>query len=389
MLFTLLFNNNMKHMILHHAPMRIAWILMLMLWMLTPAALLAQSTDISLSKNSDFSTADRSFFFGEVIYVRVLAPRVNHLILDKNELNLSAVQGGEAIENRLVYQGDDLYTGVLDLSVLNASVTDWEVEIRLEDDNERELREKIRITITQSADTGTGDGDDTEDGDDAGTGDGDDTGTADGGDSGTGGDTDTGDDSDMGTGDGGDTGSGDGDDTGNGADNGAQALMVAGVIEAIRTHTITVSEMVFSVGAETVIRNENETVIPYSWLRVGAQVTISGIQQGADTPEAAQITLHLGAGVYFQLYQNYPNPFQEETSIQLEIFENGPVNTKVVVFDATGRAVAVLVDQALTTGRYVVEWRPEAAGRRLASGVYFCRVSVGAFVQTKKMILSR
>jgi hypothetical protein len=48
-----------------------------------------------------------------------------------------------------------------------------------------------------------------------------------------------------------------------------------------------------------------------------------------------------------------------------------------------GRAVAVLVNERKPAGSFQVEWN--AAG--LPSGVYFCRLQAGGFVETRKLIL--
>jgi hypothetical protein len=58
---------------------------------------------------------------------------------------------------------------------------------------------------------------------------------------------------------------------------------------------------------------------------------------------------------------------------------------KLGIYDILGREVAVLVDEKKAPGRYEARW--DAAG--LPSGVYFCRLTVGAFVGTTKMLLMR
>jgi hypothetical protein len=58
---------------------------------------------------------------------------------------------------------------------------------------------------------------------------------------------------------------------------------------------------------------------------------------------------------------------------------------KLTVYDMLGRQVSVLVDETKAPGRYEVTF--EAA--RLASGVYFCRLSAGSRVATRKMLIMR
>ncbi|MFC2139025.1 S8/S53 family peptidase [Bacteroidota bacterium] len=90
----------------------------------------------------------------------------------------------------------------------------------------------------------------------------------------------------------------------------------------------------------------------------------------------------------FSLSQNYPNPFNPTTTIQYTIPSAGIrsiVSTKLEVYDLLGRVVATLVDETQTAGTYNVTF--DAA--HLPSGVYFYRLQVGSFNQTRKMILLR
>jgi len=85
----------------------------------------------------------------------------------------------------------------------------------------------------------------------------------------------------------------------------------------------------------------------------------------------------------YVLEQSYPNPFNPSTVIEYQIPARSHVTLKV--YDAVGREVAVLVDEEKPAGRYPVTWD---AGT-LPSGVYFCRITAGAFMHTRKMVLMR
>ncbi|HTO94572.1 MAG TPA: T9SS type A sorting domain-containing protein, partial [Bacteroidota bacterium] len=82
-----------------------------------------------------------------------------------------------------------------------------------------------------------------------------------------------------------------------------------------------------------------------------------------------------------QLAQNYPNPFNPATVLSYQL----PVasNVRLAVYDILGREVAVLVNERKASGSH--EARFDATG--LASGVYLYRLTAGAFVQTRSMIL--
>ncbi|UCE17543.1 MAG: thrombospondin type 3 repeat-containing protein [Gemmatimonadota bacterium] len=85
----------------------------------------------------------------------------------------------------------------------------------------------------------------------------------------------------------------------------------------------------------------------------------------------------------FVLLENYPNPFNPETTIDLALPERHHVS--VVVYNTLGEVVKVLVDEELDSGYYSVIW--DAAG--LPSGVYFYRLEAGQFTATKRMVLMK
>lgn len=83
----------------------------------------------------------------------------------------------------------------------------------------------------------------------------------------------------------------------------------------------------------------------------------------------------------FNLYPNYPNPFNPVTSIRFDIPKQSHVH--IVVHDVLGRAVETLVDSPLQAGSYLIHWR----GTQFASGVYFVQCQAGEFKQTQRMLL--
>jgi len=85
----------------------------------------------------------------------------------------------------------------------------------------------------------------------------------------------------------------------------------------------------------------------------------------------------------FALYQNYPNPFNPSTVIKYTLPTAS--NVKLEVFNVTGEKVTTLVEGFKNEGYYEVNFN--ASG--LPSGLYLYRISAGAFVQTRKMILLR
>jgi C1A family cysteine protease len=88
------------------------------------------------------------------------------------------------------------------------------------------------------------------------------------------------------------------------------------------------------------------------------------------------------------LEQNYPNPFNGTTSIFYSIGESCDVEIRI--YDPAGRAIKVLERTHRAPGRYSVLWNgSDGAGRGVASGVYFCRIKAGKFLQTNKIVYLR
>ncbi|HMQ70565.1 MAG TPA: T9SS type A sorting domain-containing protein, partial [Ignavibacteria bacterium] len=83
----------------------------------------------------------------------------------------------------------------------------------------------------------------------------------------------------------------------------------------------------------------------------------------------------------FVLKQNYPNPFNPNTIISYEIARNGFVSLKV--FDILGKEVKTFVNENQNAGNYNVEFN----GLNLPSGIYFYKLTVNDFSETKRMVL--
>jgi len=85
----------------------------------------------------------------------------------------------------------------------------------------------------------------------------------------------------------------------------------------------------------------------------------------------------------FYLSQNYPNPFNASTKIRYSISSSEISSVQLIVYDVSGREVTILVNQQQKTDNYQVHF--DAAN--YASGIYFYKLSIGSYTQTKKMIL--
>ncbi len=85
----------------------------------------------------------------------------------------------------------------------------------------------------------------------------------------------------------------------------------------------------------------------------------------------------------FELKQNFPNPFNPNTSISFNLPKESAVTLEV--FDITGKNVATLVNETKAAGKYSYDFN----ANDLSSGIYFYKLTADGFVSTKKMILNK
>ncbi len=84
----------------------------------------------------------------------------------------------------------------------------------------------------------------------------------------------------------------------------------------------------------------------------------------------------------FELFQNFPNPFNPETRIKYHITNPG-LNVILNVYDISGRKVADLIDKKQNEGNYEIAF----TGKSLSSGIYYYKIFVNGFTDTKMMLL--
>jgi chitinase len=100
---------------------------------------------------------------------------------------------------------------------------------------------------------------------------------------------------------------------------------------------------------------------------------VTGIEEAAGNNQ--------GSPGEFRLAQNFPNPFNPTTVVSSQLSVVSDVTIKI--YDLLGREVATLVNERRAPGQYHDTF--DATG--LASGVYVYRMTAGAFVQSKTMVL--
>lgn len=87
----------------------------------------------------------------------------------------------------------------------------------------------------------------------------------------------------------------------------------------------------------------------------------------------------------FELYTNYPNPFNPSTTIKFSIEYASHV--KITIYDQVGQRVSVLVNGFYAAGTYQKVWNSRSSNRSNASGMYYYSMQAGDFTQTNKMLL--
>ena len=88
----------------------------------------------------------------------------------------------------------------------------------------------------------------------------------------------------------------------------------------------------------------------------------------------------------FNLYNNYPNPFNPTTQIRYDLPEDARVS--ITIYDLMGRSIKSLVQSNQTAGYRSVRWDGTSdMGEPVSAGLYFYTIHAGEFRQTKKMVL--
>jgi hypothetical protein len=118
------------------------------------------------------------------------------------------------------------------------------------------------------------------------------------------------------------------------------------------------------------------------------------LAEGGAVPVAARMKSVVGrtldpqvTRVYHnRLDQNFPNPFNPATTLAFSIKDAGHVS--LTIYDVAGRRVRELVNERRDRGAYKIPWNGENdSGQRVSSGVYFYKLVVGSFTDTKKMTI--
>ncbi len=90
----------------------------------------------------------------------------------------------------------------------------------------------------------------------------------------------------------------------------------------------------------------------------------------------------------FGLQPAFPNPFNPETTLRIEI--PTPTTVRLDVYDAAGQKVRTLLSRPMSAGVFTVRWDGrDEAGHAVGSGAYFARLRAPGFRAERKMLLLR
>ncbi|MBI4532046.1 MAG: T9SS type A sorting domain-containing protein [Candidatus Latescibacteria bacterium] len=129
-------------------------------------------------------------------------------------------------------------------------------------------------------------------------------------------------------------------------------------------------------GLSLIAGNEDGDTLPGVSYALTLPVTAVEEEVGRQIPER------------FVLRQNFPNPFNQETTIPYVL--PGTVEVRLEVYNLSGQVIRTLVNGVVPAGDHLVRWDGrDDTGRDVASGTYLARLQTKDVVRTTKMLLIR
>ena len=111
-------------------------------------------------------------------------------------------------------------------------------------------------------------------------------------------------------------------------------------------------------------------------------VDVGALQQST----SLSVNEKMSGPLLFNLYQNFPNPFNSNTSIN--VYSDTNKDVLLYLNDINGRLVKVLLDNKKSKGFKTIHWSgTNDLGIKVQSGIYFYTLEIGGFKETKKMLL--
>jgi len=136
--------------------------------------------------------------------------------------------------------------------------------------------------------------------------------------------------------------------------------------------------------------NDNcETVSGCDWVADSVDYTVAFFNSMDDCIEACFLASNDVINQLphaFNLYNNYPNPFNPVTTLRYNLPEDALVN--ITIYDIMGRIVRTLINSQQNAGFKSIQWNAtNDAGSPLSAGLYLYKIQADNFVQIRKMVL--
>lgn len=137
--------------------------------------------------------------------------------------------------------------------------------------------------------------------------------------------------------------------------------------------------------------HKNGIYFESGWSKILKQNIDKDNESGRDQPILTGVNDPYSKPRRFNLQQNFPNPFNEETSIAYQLPSQGFVT--IETYDLMGKKIKTLQLGEKPAGFFVVNWAGRNdEGQSLSTGAYFYRITVISenrimYVQTRKLLL--
>jgi fibronectin type 3 domain-containing protein len=108
--------------------------------------------------------------------------------------------------------------------------------------------------------------------------------------------------------------------------------------------------------------------------------TVEIVLIGTGLPESSVASLSVAG----------PNPSRSEETAFAYSVPRGGAPVSIAIYDVAGRTVRTVVDRFQDGGAYEIVWDGrDRNGRRVGSGVYFCRAAIGDWTDKRKLVIVR
>lgn len=110
---------------------------------------------------------------------------------------------------------------------------------------------------------------------------------------------------------------------------------------------------------------------------------VSTVTDYWDNKYSATQKLIISNPINYEFYNNYPNPFNNETNIRIDVPYKSEI--KVILYNVLGEKVKIIINKFVEAGSHYYK----IASDNLASGIYFIRLIGQNYSKTKKAVLLR